>query len=313
MSALMVAMTAFFGFLHPVKAGSIPDDMIFWSSPDFEISAEDLRMYLNPSVSTDGDVLWGTGDQVRGALEHLYVLNVLAAEADKEKVFTPEERRWVGEYAIAMRSVERLLYRRAMEMMASLDWEQAAREYFIAHRDEFVEPERRRVRALLFTTDNRTIEEAEILASQLAANSLNEETFRSVVLEHSEDPTGGDGLIEDLTRGQTVPEFEEAAFSLSDIGEISAPVASQFGIHVIQLLGIEPEKRKSFDEVKEALIDDLKQQKWDEFQLALRDQPRRTPPENLVEYQENLDAVINLAEQQTRDQRSGDRRALLGE
>ena len=133
------------------------------------------------------------------------------------------------------------------------------------------------------------------------------------MLENSEDPAGGDGLIEALTRGQTVPEFEEVAFTLSEVGEISMPVASRFGVHVIQLLAIEPEKRKPFDEVKEALIEDLKQKKWDEFQLALRDQPRRTPPENLVEYQENLDAIINLAEQQTREQKSRDRSALLEE
>ncbi len=59
--------------------------------------------------------------------------------------------------------------------------------------------------------------------------------FEDVAKEKSTGPTGPNGGdLGFFTRGQMVPAFEEAAFAL-EVGEISAPVESEFGWHVIKL------------------------------------------------------------------------------
>lgn len=69
---------------------------------------------------------------------------------------------------------------------------------------------------------------------------LNGADFAELAKKLSEDPgsAANGGEIGQVTRGRTVKEFEEAAFALRD-GEVSKPVLSSFGYHIIKMLGRE--------------------------------------------------------------------------
>jgi parvulin-like peptidyl-prolyl isomerase len=71
------------------------------------------------------------------------------------------------------------------------------------------------------------------------------EDFAEVAKEVSEDPgsapNGGD--LGCFGKGQMVPEFEEAAFSLEK-GEISQPVKTDFGFHIIQVYDVKPDEEQ---------------------------------------------------------------------
>jgi peptidyl-prolyl cis-trans isomerase D len=88
---------------------------------------------------------------------------------------------------------------------------------------------------------------ADALVVQLRAGA----DFAKLAAENSEDPgsktRGGDvGFFE---RGRMVPEFETAAFSLK-IGEISEPVKTQFGYHILRVSEKRPEGYRPFEEVR---------------------------------------------------------------
>ena len=120
------------------------------------------------------------------------------------------------------------------------------------------------------------------------------------MLDNTEDEAAGDGLMEGLTVGQTVQPFEDAVFSLSGIGEISDPFVSQFGVHVAQLLAISPERQQTFDEVAAQITEEVKQKRWQEFNNYLRGEPQRSPPIDVVEMADNVDALLEFADARQR-------------
>ena len=74
-----------------------------------------------------------------------------------------------------------------------------------------------------------TLEQATALHKQ--ANALN---FGSLAQTHSKCPSGANGGdLGMFQRGQMVKPFEDVAFGI-DVGQVSGPVQTQFGYHLIQ-------------------------------------------------------------------------------
>ncbi|HEX9082707.1 MAG TPA: peptidyl-prolyl cis-trans isomerase, partial [Holophagaceae bacterium] len=109
-----------------------------------------------------------------------------------------------------------------------------------------------KARHILFKADNDAqAKEATQKALALRAKLVKGEDFAKAAEEFSEDPTakGNGGELGWFHYAQMVKPFSEAASALK-VGEISQPVRTQFGIHLIQLEG---RKDKTFEEVKDDL------------------------------------------------------------
>jgi len=130
------------------------------------------------------------------------------------------------------------------------------RQYYDQHRAEYTLPERVKAQHILFKTQEKTPEEIEKTkdkARQVLERAKKGEDFSALAKQFSEDTTasaGGD--LGDFGRGQMVPEFERAAFSLG-VGAISDLVQTQFGIHIIKVTGKQEARERPFDELKEAI------------------------------------------------------------
>jgi peptidyl-prolyl cis-trans isomerase C len=99
--------------------------------------------------------------------------------------------------------------------------------------------------------DDKASKEAEDKIKAIIARLKKGEDFAKVASETTEDPsgkaTGGD--LGYFTKEQMVPEFADVAFKL-DKGQISEPVYTQFGWHVIKVEDKRKKPAPSFDEVK---------------------------------------------------------------
>ncbi len=96
--------------------------------------------------------------------------------------------------------------------------------------------------------------DAQSLAQKLADRARAGNDFAALAREYSKDSGSAQagGSLGFINRGVTVPEFEAVAFSLP-VGEISDPVRSQFGYHVIRVDEIRAERIKTFEEAREEL------------------------------------------------------------
>ena len=97
------------------------------------------------------------------------------------------------------------------------------------------------------TNGDGRVDDAEALAfaQTLHQRILVGEDFADLALRFSNDPGSGSqgGDLGWAARGRYVPEFDEAAFSL-EVGEISAPVKTSFGYHIIEVLERDDERPK---------------------------------------------------------------------
>ncbi len=97
----------------------------------------------------------------------------------------------------------------------------------------------------------------EKLANELLERIQAGESFEALAGEYSEDPGSKDngGDLGYFQEGRMIQEFEEVAFSL-EIGEVSKPVGTMFGFHIIKLED-KIDEQKDFETIKDELVNQL--------------------------------------------------------
>jgi len=160
-----------------------------------------------------------------------------------------------------------------------------ARQFYDDHPAEFEQPEMVHIEQIFmgihdpttgteFSDDNKAAKKKQL--EDILKRARAGEDFKKLVMQYSEDPTskekGGDYTI---ARGQTLPEFEAAAFSLNT-NQISDVVTTTGGYHVIKLLEKLPAKKLDFasvtDNLKKALIQQKSAKLAPAYLAALRKQ-----------------------------------------
>src|SRR5205809_4798624 len=97
--------------------------------------------------------------------------------------------------------------------------------------------------------------------------------FEDLAKKYSEDRGSKDkgGDLSWITQGQTVPEFEKTAFSLTP-GTVSDLVKTQYGFHIIKVLEKETAHTKPFEEVKDSIRAPLMLARADDQASRIADQ-----------------------------------------
>ena len=136
-----------------------------------------------------------------------------------------------------------------------------------------------------------TEEEAEALIAELGEGA----DFAELAQERSIGPSGPNGgQLGWFTAGMMVPTFEEAVFALS-VGEVSAPVETQFGWHVILLNDTRDQEPPALEEVRAELEDGLRRARVDAAITELSNAAAVERPELDIDPSviRNLDLITN--------------------
>ena len=267
----------------------------YYSTSEFSVTEFDREMYLRNAPPEAGG---GVGSRARNlsALSDLYAIKLLAADAQNLDLLNEAEKKWLAEYAISIELIKLYLRSAVEEKLAETDWETEAKEQYLASPEDYRVPESVSLRTLLIRTEDRAESEAMGIAVDLLhqAAQLGAD-FSKLVSEHTEDANAAanGGLMSGVVRGQTVPPFEEAAFALRMPGELSEPVVSQFGVHLIQLVEYTPAEQLTYEQVAQRIIDELKPIRAAQYRRGLQEEARERKPEGFVEHTEALDKLMS--------------------
>lgn len=159
--------------------------------------------------------------------------------------------------------------------------EDEVKAYYNDHKSDYTEGEVRRARHILISPFATAAGGKEVIlpteadwetaraeAERVRSEILNGADFETAASKYSDDESTAEdgGRLGEVARGQLVPEFEKAVFSLKK-GDVSQPVRTQYGYHVIEVTDITPGKQLAYDEVKEgirtSLLADLRVRAWE--------------------------------------------------
>jgi peptidyl-prolyl cis-trans isomerase D len=196
-----------------------------------------------------------------------YLILPLASVSDDVAVSEEEITAYFKDHADAFMTPERVRAQYLELDVATLDTgtavdEEALQALYDEQASKYVTPEERHARHILVRLSADADAEATKAAREKADSILSRlnggEEFSSLARELSDDPgsasNGGD--LGFFGRGIMTPEFENVVFAMQP-GEVSQPVRSPFGFHIIKLVEIKPEVATPLDEVRDELTAQL--------------------------------------------------------
>lgn len=171
------------------------------------------------------------------ANQELFYLDAIDKGYDREEGFQAEVEKIKGNI-LKKYALERLL--RDLEVS-----DNELEAFYFSNKDQFTEPESMRASHIL-------VDEAE-KAEEILNEINNGLSFEEAAEKYSNCPSkemGGD--LGYFSRGRMVPEFENAAFKTQP-GQITGPVKTQFGYHIIKVTERKKPEVKHLSEVKEQI------------------------------------------------------------
>ncbi len=158
--------------------------------------------------------------------------------------------------------------------------------YYQENIARYTQPEQRRVAHILIEFgDDEAV--AKKQAENLLAKLKQGEDFAKLAQEYSADTISGEngGDLDWIEKGAMDEAFDDAAFALKEVGQMSGVVKSSFGFHIIKLTDLKPEQVKPLADIKDELKIKLAKEKAQEKFFELQQQLAQVS----FEYPDSLD------------------------
>jgi len=217
--------------------------------------------------------------------------SVTIEEAEIEKYFKENPEKYMTAEKVSIEYVE--LKQEALLTEQSVD-EDLLEQYYQEHIDSFTTPPEWHARHILVKTNPDStpdeIEKAKKKAQDLLVKIRAGNSFEELAKANSEDvgsaKKGGD--LGWFGEGAMVEPFEQAVSTLK-VDEVSEPVQTEFGFHLIQLIDIKSKKVQEFAEVREQLEKDFQLEQAEAEFYSVLDEFGNLAYEN----PDNLDVLTN--------------------
>lgn len=221
-------------------------------------------------------------------LRQAKIHNVTVSDADIERSMRAAQHQGVVMEVDALRKIvsETLLINREIEnqvLAKIIITDKEAENAYNAHKEVYRRSDKVKARHIVIKLDPSSDEGKKVEALKRMTKILNEAKageidFAKLAKKYSEGPTAANGgYLGFFRKGQMVPEFEKAVFSMAP-GDVSDIVKTQFGYHIIKVEERIKGSEIPFEEIKEDIKEKLRNQngksKVEEWMKNLRKNAR---------------------------------------
>jgi len=277
----------------PAQAGTLPAATPVIVDGPVTVDAGDIEGYMLRVPLERRAEVRASRDRIAAIADNVFLARSLAAKAraaglDKDEAV---QRRLVQVQEALLAD----LYMQHVEKTAPVvNLEPRARELYLANQARYVVPEQVQVQHILIDLNGRSREMAEERARKVHEEAKSgKEDFLALAARLSDDP-GKKANGGDLPYGPPnafVAPLAKRVAAMSAKGEISEPVESHLGFHIVRFVDRKKERQQTFDEVKRGIIAEekarLAKKRNDEIVIQLRSSPTVTV------HLDKLDALVN--------------------
>lgn len=236
------------------------DGRFVMKSDDVVVRAEDIENYILRKIpEKNRSAVLGDPKAVRKIAENIYLIKSFAKQGRANSKNESDLVKWLLQYDADRLYMDEQLKDVVITAMDKIDWDARAKEVYIVENKRFNVPEKVKVSHVLIKLEERSREEALTLINEIREKAVSGADFNELAVKFSEDGSveRNGGTMDYFTRGRMVESFEKASFGLEDVGDISEVVETKFGFHIIKFLGRQEATKKSFELVKDGIIDEL--------------------------------------------------------
>jgi len=232
--------------------GKTDNSKVLATIDDEKITINEFNKELD-KIPINMKMMVATQSGKKNYLEKIIMKKLLLREARKENIEKDSEFQERLKEVKEQLIIESLL-KKKINVDAQIS-EEDLKQYYEKNKETFKRDREINTRHILLNTENE--------ARQIKDKILKGEDFAELARRYSIDPsakaTGGE--IGFHPKGTLLPEYEEAAFKLKKVGQVSDIVKTKFGYHIIKLEGIRPPSYVPYEEVKDFIKQKIAQEK----------------------------------------------------
>lgn len=187
------------------------------------------------------------------------------------------------------------------------------RELYQSQKDKFVKQAQRKAAHILIAVhgkDQKADDAAKAKAESVLKKIRAGADFAKLAKQYSDDPGSAKqgGELGWIQRGELDKNFEDALFGMNKAGDVTGPVKTQYGYHIIKLEGIRKPRQETFAEARDALAQQYRQKQGEDEYYKLGDKLSNLAfdhPDSLKPIHDALKLPIKQVSGVTRDSGTG--------
>ncbi|MEO8537559.1 MAG: peptidylprolyl isomerase [Betaproteobacteria bacterium] len=288
--------------LHAAPAPELPADVLV-KSPWMVLTRADYAAAVANVPENLRFEFSASPKRVQGILNNLLVTKTLAAQARAHGTRPAQPFESGGgdpsERALATAELERVDADAGKTFDAEVAaFELKAREEYAISRDRYTVPAEVRISDIAVAIKDRGDAAALARAREARQRIVEGADFAAIAREYSDDPTTRDkgGALPFVNEKAMAPAYAKGVFALDKVGAVSEPIRAPAAYHVVRLDERKPQRRKTFDEARAAIMQELRSRYIAE-QREARIQSIHADPALQIN-QPAIDALVNRIDPQ---------------